>query len=286
MCSERRKPLSRGGDGGRPGRNDNRLVLLCRCRGRSSSVDSHRRGHRRSSSRHPVLRRMHRHIPTLRLCWILYVGDLGHHLRTHAVHRGREWSLRVLREITIRHLHHWVRKSLGMSENVRPITGMGLGRVSSFLQLAVCPYRHLDLVLKVSSQLVLEVVRKTQRYPHPHPDQVVVVILPIQQGVVVVLFLVHFLVHDILFGNPESPTGASLMDLGSSTSRLDSSFETTITSSRCSNVGTDSSSQSSSPQIVDEREGVDEPLLVLLVGAFRLDRLRRTSPCQWRRPLA
>lgn len=66
---------------------------------------------------------------------------------------------------------------------------------------------------------------------------------------VIVLFLVHLLVDNILLGHAERASCATFVDLGSSSSRLNASFQTSVTATRCSNVSS---------------------LLVLLVGALSL----------------
>ena len=53
----------------------------------------------------------------------------------------------------------------------------------------------------------------------------------ILQRQVIVFFLIHFLVHDILFGNAQRAACASLVDFGGSACRLDSCFQTSVASS-------------------------------------------------------
>ena len=55
-------------------------------------------------------------------------------------------------------------------------------------------------------------------------------------GKVVIFFLIHLLIDDILLGNTERATSAALVNLGSATSRLDASLETSVASSRGSDV--------------------------------------------------
>ena len=50
-------------------------------------------------------------------------------------------------------------------------------------------------------------------------------------GQIVVFLLVHFLVDDVLLGDAQGATGATLMDLGCPTGGFHSGFEASITSS-------------------------------------------------------
>lgn len=70
---------------------------------------------------------------------------------------------------------------------------------------------------------------------------------------IVVFLLVHFLINDILLGDPKSATSTLLVDLRCSSRRLYAGFKTAITAARRSNV---------------------RALLVFLMSTFRLDRLR------------
>jgi hypothetical protein len=53
---------------------------------------------------------------------------------------------------------------------------------------------------------------------------------------IIIFFLVHFLIDDILLGDTERAAGAALVDFWSPPSWFYSSFETSVTAPWCSNV--------------------------------------------------
>ena len=67
--------------------------------------------------------------------------------------------------------------------------------------------------------------------------------MTILEGKVVILLLVHLLVDDILFGHSQRSTGATLVDLRRSSSRLDAGLQTSIISSRGGNISADDDHQ-------------------------------------------
>lgn len=98
-------------------------------------------------------------------------------------------------------------------------------------------------------------------------------------GQVVIFFLIHLLVDNILFGDPQRTACSSLVDLRSSSSGLDTGFQAPITAARGSNVSS-VKGQMMCSFIDDSIIGL--PLLVLLMGALGLDRLGGRHSTKWR----
>lgn len=91
---------------------------------------------------------------------------------------------------------------------------------------------------------------------------------------VIVFLFVHLLVDDILLGDAQGTAGALLVDLRSAAGRLNACLEAAVAPTRGSDVGTAGCQQGLGSRTKD-----DVPLLVLLVGALRLDGLRRREGC-------
>lgn len=88
---------------------------------------------------------------------------------------------------------------------------------------------------------------------------------------IIILFLIHLLVDDILLSNTKSAARSLLMNFRSSARRLNARFKAAVTASRSSNVCTGNNKQVTSTI----RNYSDIPLLILFVSAFSLDRFGR-----------
>jgi hypothetical protein len=93
-------------------------------------------------------------------------------------------------------------------------------------------------------------------------------------GQVVVFLLVHLLIDDILLGDAKSTARSFLVDLRCSTGRLYPCLQTTVASSRRSNVSTAIASAWIRGILDEDGMRMNIPLLILFMGALRLDGLR------------
>ena len=90
---------------------------------------------------------------------------------------------------------------------------------------------------------------------------------------VVVFLFIHLLVDDILFGHSQRTTRSSLVNLRSSSGRLNASLETAITSPRSSDVCSEEDQSTVLRHDLSGQAAV--PLLILFVSPLGFDRLCR-----------
>lgn len=95
---------------------------------------------------------------------------------------------------------------------------------------------------------------------------------------VVIFFLIHLLVDNILLGNTKRATSTALVDLTGTSGTLDTSLQAAVTSARSGNV----SSGMKSVVIREQIQLRNEPLLVLLMSPLGLERLGSGHGSDWR----
>ena len=95
---------------------------------------------------------------------------------------------------------------------------------------------------------------------------------------IIVLFLVHLFVYDILLSDLERTTCPSLVDLRSAACRFDASFQASVTATGSSDVSSDKVVRYARYKVDD----VCLPFLILFVGTLSLDWLGRGHGANWR----